>query len=1470
MRVLRARSVLARCGRSRHVRSAIAIPLAIAVALGASLVWATPAVALVTHRLIARFDGGEAPGGPFTGSLRAAAVDDSAGASSGDVYVGEEHEVEEEDEEEGYVTVIDKFSAAGAYAGVQIDGAETPQGSFALFTRTTHRSSGIAVDPSTGVDAGDVYVADIEHGVVDKFTETGQFVCQITGAATPSIAECDPLGSETPQGSMEPRGLAVSASGEVYVADSAHDVIDEFGPGGEYVGQIADAHLVDPGAIALDASGKLYVDDAPTYVEGTSVVEFDAAGAFIAEVDGNGPRALTVDATDDHVLVAENAPGHGQVAELDDEGHRLDTFAHAELAIAVDNDSGEVYSGSPEGTALVEIYGPSIVVPDVSTGVATAVGEARATLNGVVDPDTVDGGGPIVECVFEYGTTTSYGQTAPCAPSTPYTGTTDVNATIAIAPDTTYHFRVRAANADVDGGASEGEDETFETPGAPAIGGELATATTRAATLHATIDPSGFDTACEVQYVETALFAGSGYADADTAACAPADLGAGFAEENASASLSGLRVGTSYHYRFLATSASASAPSVGADQTFTTFGISSFSVALEDGEAHSYTQAGGHPYELVTSIALNTSSDATGEDATDANPKDLIEELPAGIVADVDATPRCTAAELATFQCSGSAQVGVLTVHEDTEHGLEQTVLPLYNLVPPTGVPFELGGRSLTIDSYFITANVRTGGDYGITAEIHDAPSTTGISGATLELWGVPAASGHDAQRECPTAGGGVEEGPCSAGTPEVPFLTDPTSCAGTPSATLRVDSWQEPGDYVSARSTLPGFTGCERLGFTPALSLQPDTSAADSPSGLSLTLQLPQDEAPEGLASASLQQAVVTLPAGVSVSPAAAAGLQACSQAEIGLEDAAPPSCPEASKIGLVQIHTPLLPDPLTGSIYVAEQGQNPFGSLFAVYVTAQADGALVKLAGNVELDPGTGQVTIVFAEAPELPLSEIALQLFGGAHGVLATPDSCGALTSTVALSPWSGAAPVTLSAPFQVSSGCVSGFSPAFAAGTVSPQAGRYTPLVLAFSRSNVEQGLAGFSLSLPPGLLAKFAGVSLCPDAGSGACPEASLVGTVQVSAGPGPQPLFLEGRVYLTGPYNGGPYGLAVVVPALAGPFDLGEVVVRQSLRVDPRTAQVTDVSDPLPTILDGIPLRLRSVEVDINRPGFMLDPTDCDAQKLAGELTATNGQTAPVSSRFQVGGCGERPFKPHVSASTAGRTSKADGASLTAKLSFPVAAAGTDEASADEDLAAVKIDLPRQLPAQLRTLQQACVAAVFEANPTRCPAHSIVGRARVGTPLLAQPLEGPAYFVSHGGEQFPSLTLLLRGDGVTIELVGATLIRDGVTSATFRALPDVPLRTFELTLAQGRFAALAAEPPASANGSLCGQRLVMPTALVAQSGAEIHEQTPIVVTGCRRPSRRGRRFIAGLLPAPRRGPLATRRHKLARQPVSSR
>src|SRR4029077_2858925 len=640
--------------------------------------------------------------------------------------------------------------------------------------------------------------------------------------------------------------------------------------------------------------------------------------------------------------------------------------------------------------------------------------------------------------------------------------------------------------------------------------------------------------------------------------------------------------------------------------------------------------------------------------------------------------------------------------------------------------------------------------------------------------WGVPADSSHDPERHCPSPNGGVEQAPCSASTPLVPFLTNPTSCAGPQRVGLRADSWQEPGTFVTAESTLPAVTGCERLRFTPSLSIQPDTNSADSPAGLHVDLEVPQNEGLEGLVESSLRKAVVTLPAGVSVSPSAATGLQACSPAQIGLHDASEPSCPEASKVGKVEITTPLLSDPLKGSVYVATQKENPFGSLLAIYVTAEADGALVKLAGHVELDRATGQITTTFDESPQLPFGELRLALFGGPRGALVTPESCGTFTTGASLSPWSGMSPASFSMPFQISAGCVSGFSPSFAGGTTNPRAGAYSPFVLSFSRSDADQGLAGLTTSLPPGMLAKIAGVPPCSDAdaNAGNCPEVSRVGSVMTAAAPRPHRLFRPGKVYLAGPYNGGPYGLAVVVPAIAGPYNLGIVVVRQSLRIDRHTAQVTDVSDPFPTILEGIPIKLRRVDVTIDRPSFTFNPTSCAPMAVAGTLSSTAGLSVAASSRFQVGGCGELPFKPSFKVSTSGRTSRIDGVSLTTKIVFPRTPAGSTQASSQANLAYVKVELPKALPSRLKTLQNACRAAQFEASPAGCPAASIVGHARVVSPVVPDPLEGSAYFISHGGEQFPSLIMILKGNGITLELVGTTLIRNGITSTTFKTAPD--------------------------------------------------------------------------------------------------
>ncbi len=1396
------------------------LPLLVALAVGVG-----PAAAKLTHAPVGSFDGSGAPGGPLGEQLVSAAVDQS----SGDVYVAETSFAGL-----GKGFVVDKFDEAGLYAGVQITGAATPQGSFSFGAV----SAGIAVDNSLGTGNGDVYVADTEHGVVDRFSSTGAYLCQITGSATPSASECNGVaGSQTPDGSLKPAGVAVDASGDLYVADDAHAVVDEFGPAGNYIplGRVADPHLTTEMAkIAVDASGDLYVNNLCVLgqCETENVVEFGPGGGFRSVLDENGAESVAVDPATGHVFVADSRG----TAEYDSSGTLIDVFGRGAGALqpglAVDGASGKVYVTSwAFGDGQVSIFGPLVVLPDVTSGSATGVGQTSATLHGHADPDLADGGGPITECSFEYGTSTAYGQTAPCTPNVPYASATDVSAAVSgLAPATTYHFRLKAGNAD---GAEAAGDESFITFGPPAIDDESATAGNTSATLHAQIDPFGIDTTCQVQYVDAAGFLRSGYTGAKTLPCVPADLGSGMGDQSANATLSGLEAGGTYHYRFIVTNQAGT--STGADQAFATFGIKSFNVEVLDKEGQPYTQAGGHPYKLVVSFDLNTTTVGATSEAASANLKDVVTELPPGLVGVPTATPKCTHFEFQRSECSGSTQVGVLQI-ETAFH--DDFVEPLYNLVPPTGLPAQFGIRVANVVDVYIDANVRTGGDYGVVAYVSNSSTSAGVIGSRAELWGVPADPSHDPQRVC----GEVRE--CSSSAAAAPFLIDPSDCSAEP-ATLRVDSWQDPGDFLSATSTPPAFTGCDRLNFTPSISVLPDTSAADSPSGVAVKLDVPQNEskALEALSTPSLRSAVVTLPAGVTLNPAAANGLQACSLAQIGLDNPSEPTCPDASKVGSIEIESPLLPDTLHGSAYLAEQDNNPFGSMLALYVTAEADGSLIKIAGKVEADPVTGQLTSTFDSTPQLPFSEFRLHFFGGPRAPLATPKSCGTYEATSTLTPWSAPAsglPSVQSTAFQITTApgggaCAApGFAPGFTAGTTSNQAGGFSPFTFTMSRNDGEQNLGTVATKLPPGLVAQLADVPPCAEAqaNAGTCPAASAIGHVTVGVGAGPDPLFVPepGKpadpVYLTGPYKGAPFGLSVVVPAEAGPFNLGEegrpVVVRAAINVDPVTAQVTVDSDPLPQILKGVPLDIRSVNVTIDRPQFMFNPSSCNRMQIAGSLTSGLGATTSPVVPFQATNCAALHFKPGFAVSTSGHTSRAQGASLNVKLTYPKAPLGSQA-----NIRSVKVDLPKQLPSRLTTLQKACTAATFEANPANCPAASIIGHARAITPILPVPLTGPAYFVSHGGEAFPSLIVVLQGDGVTLDLVGSTFIsKAGITSSTFKTVPDAPVGSFELTLPEGRFSALAA------NGNLCKGKLAMPTAFVAQNGLTLTQSTKIKVSGC--------------------------------------
>ena len=422
----------------------------------------------------------------------------------------------------------------------------------------------------------------------------------------------------------------------------------------------------------------------------------------------------------------------------------------------------------------------------------------------------------------------------------------------------------------------------------------------------------------------------------------------------------------------------------------------------------------------------------------------------------------------------------------------------------------------------------------------------------------------------------------------------------------------------------------------------------------------------------------------------------------------------------------------------------------------------------------------------------------------------------------------------------------FAPTLTAGSTTDQAGGYTDFSMLLSRGDGQQRFSSLSFKAPEGLSGMIASVPLCGEqqANVGTCPAASKIGHTVVGAGPGPYPFYIPQQnapptpIYLTGPYHGAPFGLSIVTPVVAGPFNLGTNVVRARIEVDPHTAQITITTDAsgvhsIPTILDGIPTDVRSINAIIDRERFMFNPTNCSPQEFSGTAYSDEGAKASLSSHFQMGSCQALKFAPNFKVSTAGRASKAQGASLTADIVYPTGPLGANQASSQSNIASVKVDLPKQLPSRLTTLQKACTSAQFESNPAGCPAASVVGRAKVITPILPVPLEGPAFFVSHGGEAFPSLEVMLQGYGVTVDLVGSTFIsKAGITSSTFKSTPDVPFSSFELTLPRGKYSALTANVPAKDNYSLCGQKLVMPTAFIAQDGAVIHQSTPVSVTGC--------------------------------------
>jgi uncharacterized repeat protein (TIGR01451 family) len=876
--------------------------------------------------------------------------------------------------------------------------------------------------------------------------------------------------------------------------------------------------------------------------------------------------------------------------------------------------------------------------------------------------------------------------------------------------------------------------------------------------------------------------------------------------------------------------------------------VTAFTSQMSDVSGAIDTAAGDHPYALRTIFDFPETE--KNHDQVPERPlgsaKTLGIDLPPGVVGNPLALPRCPITDVFAQRCPLASRAGTILL--DYSKGLfaRDPAFPIYNVVPEQGYPAEFGVFLTGIGTAaFMYASVGPAPEYRVHVSAPSIPAVANLSNALVTFFGDPAAMNGNVT--APSA-----------------FFTNSSACSGQPLTTrIEAESWEEPGLKVTGGDTSPAVTGCSLLQFQPAISVTPSSTVADEPTGYNVDLEVPQSQTRglEGRATPPLKNATVTLPQGVSLSSGAADGLAACSAESIDLASTESGHCPLASQVGTAEAVTPLLEEPLKGHVYIAQPGcggagqpactnaDAAHGNLFGLYLELAGSGVVIKQHGIVSANPATGQLTTTFSNAPQQPFSHLRLAFKDGPHAPLSNPQTCGQALTSTDMTPWSTpqTPDATPSWAFTVT-GCEGGaggmpFNPSFEAGTTGTAAGAYTSFTTTFGRTDRQQNLSAIQVHTPTGLLGMLSHVTLCrePQAAQGACSAASRIGTSNAAAGAGSQPFWVSGPVYLTGPYKGAPFGLSVAVPAVAGPFNLGTVVVRAAISVDPRTSALTITSDPLPQIIDGVPLRIQTVNVTVDRPQFMFNPTNCEAKRVTARIVSAQGSAADVASPFAAAGCKNLPFKPSFNVSTQGNGTfgggaKGKGASLDVKIS---------QARGEPAIGKVDTQLPIALPSRLTTLQQACTETQFSANPAGCPQGSFVGVASAVTPVLNVALTGPAILVSHGGAAFPDLDIVLQGEGIRIDLTGSTDIKKGITYSRFETVPDAPISSFELRLPEGPHSVLAAIT------NLChltktvtvrshGKRvkrtvatpLLMPTTITGQNGAVTRQTTKIKVSGC--------------------------------------
>jgi hypothetical protein len=904
------------------------------------------------------------------------------------------------------------------------------------------------------------------------------------------------------------------------------------------------------------------------------------------------------------------------------------------------------------------------------------------------------------------------------------------------------------------------------------------------------------------------------------------------------------------------------------------------------------TLAGSHPYQLTTDLRFPVAILGEVTTVVDGGLRDASVDLPAGFLVNPAATAvRCTNAQLITAPgCPIASQIGIARIL--SVPGAEQQVLsaPLYNMVPPPGAAssfgFDAGGYGIFAH---VLGSVRSDADFGLSGGSDDIVSIgkNPVLNVGIELWGDPASEAHDAVRgSCISQHDGVSQVcpvPAAERTGKALLVTGANCNSGPPTFVAHATSWGEPDNrhdstYESADlagTPVAGLDGCDQLEFEPSLEALPTTNMSDSPTGLDFRLHQPQRLDLDGRSSAPLRDATVTFPAGMVADPSQANGLAACTEGAIGFLaekegvhfSNEPQTCPDASKLGAVEVTSPLLAEyseegtrletdpetgdpvsrPLKGSVYLAQPFQNPFGSLLAIYLAVEDEdsGIVAKLAGRIDPDPATGQLTATFTENPQLPLEDVHLDLFGGPRGALVTPPTCGTHTVVSDLVPWSApeGADAHPESSFDLTSAPGGGScptveaaapnAPSFTAGTLSPQAGAYSPFVLKIGREDGSQRLTGIDTTLAPGLLGKLAGIAECSDAQIAqaesrrgpeegrleregpSCPASSEVGTVTVGAGAGPTPFYTNGHAYLAGPYKGAPVSLVVITPAIAGPFDLGTVVIRVALHLEPETTQIHAVSDPLPTILDGIPLDIRSVALRMDRPDFTLNPTSCDPMAITGTATSSLGQAAALSSRFQVGGCSALPFRPKLALRLKGKVRR---------TAHPTLIANLTARPGEANVAMAQVKLPQSVFLDQGNIKTVCTRVQWSADT--CPAGSVYGRAEATTPLLGYPLSGSVYLRS-SSHKLPDLVVKLLGPAsqpIEIDLDGKTDSVKGALRNTFEAVPDAPVSSFRLELFGGKRGLV------EMSSGFCGSREAEVN-LTGQNG-KLHDTTPAVAAMC--------------------------------------